>query len=161
MPVNSIYLLFYTWEQNEILTFESGNTDPVRISASMVRTPHSQTSHGNVTGGGGCHGNVTGEASYPERSRTQSPSYARCDEGLWPNPYSELASDWLVLTPDIVFLPRFYGIRLWIWPISRSFPRIAGSENEIGIWPEPLVAPRVRRALASGYGNDDRPRSWE
>jgi hypothetical protein len=49
-------------------------------------------------------------------SRTQSPFYARCDEGLWPNPYSELASDWLVLTPDIVFLPRFYGIRLWIWP---------------------------------------------
>ena len=63
-------------------------------------------------------------------SRTQSPSYARCDEGLWPNPYSELASDWLVLTPDIVFLPCFYGIRLWIWP-------------------EPLVAPRVRRALGT------------
>jgi hypothetical protein len=38
---------------------------------------------------------------------------------------SELVSDWLVLTPDIVFLPCFYGIRLWIWP-------------------EPLVAPRVR-----------------
>ena len=49
-----------------------------------------------------------------DHSRTQSPSYARCDEGLWPNPYSELASDWLVLTPDIVFLPCFYGIRLWI-----------------------------------------------
>ena len=63
-------------------------------------------------------------------SRTQSPSYARCDEGLWPNPYSELASDWLVLTPDIVFLPCFCGIRLWIWP-------------------EPLVAPRVRRALGT------------
>jgi hypothetical protein len=63
-------------------------------------------------------------------SRTQSPSYARCDEGLWPNPYSKLASDWLVLTPDIVFLPCFYGIRLWIWP-------------------EPLVAPRVRRALGT------------
>jgi hypothetical protein len=63
-------------------------------------------------------------------SRTQSPSYARCDEGLWPNPYSELASDWLVLTPDIVFLPCFCGIRLWIWP-------------------EPLVAPRVIRALGT------------
>ena len=63
-------------------------------------------------------------------SRTQSPSYARCYEGLWPNPYSELASDWLVLTPDIVFLPCFYGIRLWIWP-------------------EPLVAPRARRALGT------------
>jgi hypothetical protein len=66
-------------------------------------------------------------------SRSQSPSYARCDEGLWPNPYSELASewsDWLVLTPDIVFLPCFCGIRLWIWP-------------------EPLVAPRVRRALGT------------
>ena len=63
-------------------------------------------------------------------SRTQSPSYARCDEGLWTNPYSELASDWLVLTPDIVFLPCFCGIRLWIWP-------------------EPLVAPRVRRALGT------------
>jgi hypothetical protein len=49
-------------------------------------------------------------------SRTQSPSYAQCDEGLWPNPYSELASDWLVLTLDIVFLPCFCGIRLWIWP---------------------------------------------
>jgi hypothetical protein len=34
------------------------------------------------------------------------------------------------LTPDIVFLPCFYGIRLWIWP-------------------EPLVAPRVRRALGT------------
>ena len=66
-------------------------------------------------------------------SRTQSPSYARCVEGLWPNPYSELASDWLVLTPDIVFLPCFYGIRLWIWP-------------------EPLVAPRVRRALGTRMG---------
>jgi hypothetical protein len=43
---------------------------------------------------------------------------------------SELASDWLVLTPDIVFLPCFYGIRLWIWP-------------------EPLIAPRVRRALGT------------
>jgi hypothetical protein len=46
---------------------------------------------------------------------------------------SELASDWLVLTPDIVFLPCFYGIRLWIWP-------------------EPLVAlgrTRVRRALGT------------
>jgi hypothetical protein len=29
---------------------------------------------------------------------------------------SELASDWLVLTQDIVFLPCFYGIRLWIYP---------------------------------------------
>ena len=63
-------------------------------------------------------------------SRTQSPDYARCDEGLWPNPYSELASDWLVLTPDIVFLPCFHGIRSWIWP-------------------EPLVAPRVIRALGT------------
>ena len=52
------------------------------------------------------------------------------ENGLWPNPYSELASDWLVLTPDIVFLPCFCGIRLWIWP-------------------EPLVAPRVRRALGT------------
>ena len=43
---------------------------------------------------------------------------------------SELAFDWLVLTPDIVFLPCFYGIRLWIWP-------------------EPLVVPRVRRALGT------------
>ena len=43
---------------------------------------------------------------------------------------SELASDWLVLTQDIVFLPCFYSIRLWIWP-------------------EPLVAPRVRRALGT------------
>ena len=68
--------------------------------------------------------------SHKGHSRTQSPSYARCDEGLWPNPYSEVASDWLVLTPDIVFLPCFYGIRLWIWP-------------------EPLVAPRVRRALGT------------
>jgi hypothetical protein len=33
---------------------------------------------------------------------------------------SEMASDWLVLTPDIVFLPCFYGIRLWIWPSSIS-----------------------------------------
>ena len=66
-------------------------------------------------------------------SRTQSPSYAWCDEWLWPNPYSELASDWLVLTPDILFLPCFYGIWLWIWP-------------------EPLVAPRVRRALGTRMG---------
>ena len=43
---------------------------------------------------------------------------------------TRMASDWLVLTPDIVFLPCFCGIRLWIWP-------------------EPLVAPRVRRALGT------------
>jgi hypothetical protein len=73
----------------------------------------------------------------------------RCGDGLlsfsYPEPFlravrrgalaksiSELASDWLVriLTPDIVFLPCFCGIRLWIWP-------------------EPLVAPRVRRALGT------------
>jgi hypothetical protein len=33
---------------------------------------------------------------------------------------SELASDWLVLTQDIVFLPCFHGIRLWIWPEPRA-----------------------------------------
>jgi hypothetical protein len=43
---------------------------------------------------------------------------------------SELVSDWLVLKPDIVFLPCFYCIRLWIWS-------------------EPLFAPRVRRALGT------------
>jgi hypothetical protein len=61
-----------------------------------------------------------------------------CEVYSYPEPFlrtvrrtiSELASDWLVLTPDIVFLPCFYGIRLWIWP-------------------EPLIAPRVRRALGT------------
>ena len=27
-------------------------------------------------------------------SRTQSPSYARCDEGLWPNPKPETIKTW-------------------------------------------------------------------
>jgi hypothetical protein len=76
-------------------------------------------------------------------SRTHSLSYARSterDEGFWPNPYQ--TGIWLaiVLIPDIVLLPCFYGIRLWIWP-------------------EPLVAlgrTRVRRALGmrmSGPGS--------
>ena len=29
-----------------------------------------------------------------EHSRTQSPSYARCDEGLWPNPKPETIKTW-------------------------------------------------------------------
>jgi hypothetical protein len=41
---------------------------------------------------------------------------------------SELASDWLFLTPDIVFLPCFYGIQLWIWL-------------------EPILGPRASRLL--------------
>ena len=69
-------------------------------------------------------------------SRTHSLSYARSterDEGFWPNPYQ--TGIWLaiVLIPDIVLLPCFYGIRLWIWP-------------------EPLVAlgrTRVRRPLGT------------
>ena len=65
--------------------------------------------------------------------RALSPSYARCDEGLWPNPYSELASDWLVLTPDIVFLPCF----LWypVMDLARAPRRTArqkGSGYENG-----------------------------
>jgi hypothetical protein len=85
--------------------------------------------------------NITGTLpptgnSKPNHSRTQSPSYARSterDEGLWPNPYQ--TGIWLatVLIPDIVLLPCFYGIRLWIWP-------------------EPLVSlgrTRVRRALGT------------
>ena len=62
-----------------------------------------------------------------DHSRTQSPSYATRGSG---QTISELASDWLVVTPDIVFLPCFYGIRLWIWP-------------------EPLVSPGVRMALGT------------
>ena len=70
-------------------------------------------------------------------SRIQSPSYARSterDEGLWPNPYQNGIWLAIVLIPDIVLLPCFYGIRLWIWPA------------------EPLVAlgrTRVRRALGT------------
>ena len=60
--------------------------------------------------------------SYPE------PFLRGCD--ALAKSISELASDWLVLTQDIVFLPCFHGIRLWIWP-------------------EPFVAPRVRRALGT------------
>jgi hypothetical protein len=72
--------------------------------------------------------------SYPE------PFLRAVRRGALAKSISELASDWLVLTPDIVFLPCFYGIRLWIWP-------------------EPLVAPRVRRALGTrmiktSAGND-------
>ena len=62
--------------------------------------------------------------SYPE------PFLRAVRRGALAKSISELASDWLVLTPDIVFLPCFYGIRLWIWP-------------------EPLVASRVRRALGT------------
>ena len=62
--------------------------------------------------------------SYPE------PFFRAVRRGALAKSISELASDWLVLTPDIVFLPCFCGIRLWIWP-------------------EPLVAPRVRRALGT------------
>jgi hypothetical protein len=65
--------------------------------------------------------------SYPE------PFLRAVRRGALAKSISELASDWLVLTPDIVFLPCFYGIRLWIWP-------------------EPLVAlgrTRVRRALGT------------
>ena len=62
--------------------------------------------------------------SYPE------PFLRAVRRGALAKSISELASDWLVLIPDIVFLPCFYGIRLWIWP-------------------EPLVAPRVRRALGT------------
>jgi hypothetical protein len=67
----------------------------------------------------------------PEPRVPSRGSQARGNEiGALAKSISELASDWLVLTPDIVFLPCFYGIRLWIWP-------------------EPLVAPRVRRALGT------------
>ena len=62
--------------------------------------------------------------SYPE------PFLRAVRRGALVKSISKLASDWLVLTPDIVLLPCFYGIRLWIWP-------------------EPLVAPRVRRALGT------------
>jgi hypothetical protein len=62
--------------------------------------------------------------SYPE------PFLRAVRRGALAKSISELASDWLVLTPDIVFLPCFYGIRLWIWP-------------------ESLVSPRVRRALGT------------
>ena len=62
--------------------------------------------------------------SYPE------PFLRAVRRGALAKTISKLASDWLVLTPDIVFLPCFYGIQSWIWP-------------------EPLVAPRVRRALGT------------
>jgi hypothetical protein len=56
------------------------------------------------------------------RSATRALAKSIFRTGIW------LAS----LTPDIVFLPCLYGIRLWIWP-------------------EPLVAPR--RKKGSGYEN--------
>jgi hypothetical protein len=62
--------------------------------------------------------------SYPE------PFLRAVRRGALAKSISELASDWIVLAQDIVFLPCFHGIRLWIWP-------------------EPLVAPRVRRALGT------------
>ena len=65
--------------------------------------------------------------SYPE------PFLRAVRRGALAKSISELASDWLVLTQDIVFLPCFYSIRLWIWP-------------------EPLVTPRVRRALGTRMG---------
>jgi hypothetical protein len=67
---------------------------------------------------------ITLAFSYPE------PFLRAMRRGALAKSISELASDWLVLTPDIVFLPCFYDIRLWISP-------------------EPLVAPRVRRALGT------------
>jgi hypothetical protein len=48
--------------------------------------------------------------SYPE------PFLHAVRRGALAKSISELASDWLVLTPDIVFLPCFYSIRFWIWP---------------------------------------------
>ena len=65
--------------------------------------------------------------SYPE------PFLRAVRRGALAKSISELASDWLVLAQGIVFLPCFHGIRLWIWP-------------------EPLVAPRVRRALGTRMG---------
>ena len=56
--------------------------------------------------------------SYPE------PFLRAVRRGALAKSISELASDWLVLAQDIVFLPCFHGIRLWIWP-------------------EPLVAPSI------------------
>jgi hypothetical protein len=46
--------------------------------------------------------------SYPE------PFLRAVQRGALAKSISELVSDWLVLTPDIVFLPCFCGIRLWI-----------------------------------------------
>jgi hypothetical protein len=72
-------------------------------------------------------GSCTQSFSYPE------PFLRAVRRGALAKSISEVASDWLVLTPDIVFLPCFYGIRLWIWP-------------------EPFVAlcrTRVRRALGT------------
>jgi hypothetical protein len=72
-----------------------------------------------------------------EHSRTQSPSYARSterDRGA----LAKSISNWHLIgynegycsNTRYILLPWFYGIRFWIWP-------------------EPLVAPRVRRALGT------------
>jgi hypothetical protein len=69
-----------------------------------------------------------------DHSRTQSPSYARARRGA----LAKSISNWNMIghnegycsNTGYIILPCFYGIRLWIWP-------------------EPLVAPRVRRALGT------------
>ena len=66
-----------------------------------------------------------------DHSRTQSPSYATRGSG---QTISELASDWLVLTPDIVFLPCF----LW-YPVMdlAGAPRLTARKNGSGYENEP------------------------
>ena len=71
----------------------------------------------------GIKGSMHYSFSYPE------PFLCAVRRGALAKSISELASGWLVLTPDIVFLPCFYSIRFWIWP-------------------EP-VTPRVKRALGT------------
>jgi hypothetical protein len=66
--------------------------------------------------------------SYPE------PFLRAVRRGALAKSISELASDWLVLTPDIVFLPCFYGIRVMdLTRAPRRTARKKGSGYENGL----------------------------
>ena len=59
-----------------------GNEDGLQLAlwARAILVPRALLTRGATRGSG--------------HSRTQSPSYARCDEGLWPNPKPETIKTW-------------------------------------------------------------------
>jgi hypothetical protein len=57
-------------------------------------------------------GNRTRDLWDTIHSRTQSPSYARCDEGLWPNPYQ--TGIWLATTKVIVLI-TYISFTMFLW----------------------------------------------
>jgi hypothetical protein len=57
---------------------------------------------------------IVPQHGYP---RTQSPSYARCDEGLWPNPYQTgIWSQLLLQSPSAIWCPCWKKTSLALAP---------------------------------------------